>query len=78
MPYSFRYVTRDLLYAQSHRPIAGHTIRPLITQLYRHGPLGESGPAQGRFEPPTCRSTVEHANLLYPGSSRGGGVFFRN
>ena len=29
-----------------------------------HGPLGgsQSGPAQGRFEPPTCRSTVEHTN----------------
>ena len=23
---------------------------------------GQSAPAQGRFEPPTCRSTVEHDN----------------
>ena len=29
-----------------------------------HGPLGgsQSAPAQGRFEPPTCQSTVEHTN----------------
>ena len=47
--------------------------------------LGEtqSAPAQGRFEPPTCQSTVEHANhqttsqrINYtPGPQQGGGVF---
>ena len=34
------------------------------TPLLSHGSLGESqsAPAQGRFETPTCHSTVEHAS----------------
>ena len=56
--------------------------RPLFTQSWTTGG-SQSAPAQGRFEPPTCRSTVEHANhqttmtassQRIPGSSTGGGA----
>ena len=49
-----------IFYAQSHRH--GWTYQGLY--LPRHGPLGgsQSVPAQGRLEPLTCRSTVEHTN----------------
>ena len=44
-------------YAQSHRQT-----QPLFTQSWITGGGGQSVPAQGKFELPTCWSTVELAN----------------
>ena len=36
--------------------------RPLFTQSWATGGESQSAPVQGRLEPPTCRSIVQHAN----------------
>ena len=64
------------IYAQSHRH--GWTYQGLY--LRSHGPRrgrGQSAPAQDRFEPLTCRSTVEHANHRTTGPQVGGSVIPR-
>ena len=48
------------LYLPSHTDTAGHT-KAFIYPVMDHCGESQSAPTQGRFEPPTCRSTVEHA-----------------
>ena len=44
---------------------AGHT-KASFTQSWTTGWTSQSAPAHGRFKPPTCWSTVEHANHQTP------------
>ena len=50
-----------IFYMPSHTDTAGHT-KALIYPVMDHRGGSQSALARGRFEPPTCRSTVEHAN----------------
>ena len=50
-----------IYYIPSHTDTAGHT-KAITYSVTDHWGGSQSAPAQGRFEPPTCRSTVEHAN----------------
>ena len=56
---------QGIFHMPSRTDTAAHTkaFAPLHIP-YTHAPLGErqSAPARGIFEPPTCRSTVEHTN----------------
>ena len=75
----------DILCRVAQTPL--YISRSLFTQPLATVWKSQSAPAQGRFEPRSCWSTVEHANhqttmtalsqrITYtPGAQRGGGIF---